>query len=392
MRVAFVVPRYGAEVGGGAEEQCRGSRAARGRRRVHRLTSCALDYRSWADHYPPGESRDGDVRVLRFRVAGRATVPSFDRVSAEAFARPEDVALGRRFMREQGPDVPGIREHLLAGRDATTPSASRRTCTRRPRTRSSPSPTAPCCSTARARRAAAAARGLRRRLAGAARDRLQHARGARAARGALRPRRAAALRHRPLGRRAPAGRSGALPGALRRRGPLPARARPRRAGEGRRTRARALPGAAHAPATTSRSCWSAAATWSCRTSTGSSRPGSSTSRRSTTRSRARRSCSCRRRTRASRSPRSRPGATAGRRSRTAPRRCSSGRRGGPGGGLWFDDPRSSTPPSRCSSTRRRSPRRSACRAGATCEPARRGRGARGLARGARLAAGAVAAD
>ena len=31
-------------------------------------TTCALDYRTWADHFPAGESRDGDVRVLRFGV------------------------------------------------------------------------------------------------------------------------------------------------------------------------------------------------------------------------------------------------------------------------------------------------------------------------------------
>jgi hypothetical protein len=118
VRVAFVVPRYGAEVGGGAEEHVRRIATLLAHDAACTvLTSCALDYRTWADHYPPGESRDGDVRVLRFPVARPRDTASFDRVSAEAFARPDDLELGRRWMREQGPDVPGIREHLLAGRE-----------------------------------------------------------------------------------------------------------------------------------------------------------------------------------------------------------------------------------------------------------------------------------
>jgi glycosyltransferase involved in cell wall biosynthesis len=118
VRVAFVVPRYGAEVGGGAEAHVRRIATLLARDVACTvLTSCALDYRTWADHYPPGESRDADVRVLRFRVAQPRDVARFDRISAQAFARPDDLALGRRWMREQGPDVPGIREHLLGAHE-----------------------------------------------------------------------------------------------------------------------------------------------------------------------------------------------------------------------------------------------------------------------------------
>jgi glycosyltransferase involved in cell wall biosynthesis len=118
VRVAFVVPRYGADVGGGAEEHVRRIAMLLARDvECTVLTSCALDYRTWADHYPPGESRDGDVRVLRFPVARPRDPATFDRLSPQAFARPEDVALGRQWMRAQGPDVPGIREHLLAARE-----------------------------------------------------------------------------------------------------------------------------------------------------------------------------------------------------------------------------------------------------------------------------------
>ena len=113
MRVAWVVPRYGAEIGGGAEEECR---------RVAELlatdvectvlTTCASDYRTWADHYPPGESVVGGVRVVRFGVRAPRDPASFDALSPSAYAAPADVVLGRRWMTAQGPDAPALVEHL----------------------------------------------------------------------------------------------------------------------------------------------------------------------------------------------------------------------------------------------------------------------------------------
>jgi glycosyltransferase involved in cell wall biosynthesis len=112
-RVAFVVPRYGAEIGGGAEEECRRlAELLAGDLDVTVLTSCALDYRTWADHYPPGEERVAGVRVLRFGVAQPRDPAAFDVLSAEAYARPDDLELGRRWMQAQGPVAPGIAEHL----------------------------------------------------------------------------------------------------------------------------------------------------------------------------------------------------------------------------------------------------------------------------------------
>jgi glycosyltransferase involved in cell wall biosynthesis len=118
-RVAFVVPRYGAEIGGGAEEECRRlAELLAADVDVTVLTSCALDYRTWADHYPPGEAQIGGVRVLRFPVAAPRDLAAFDALSPGTYARPEDLELGHRWMRAQGPDVPGIAEHLRLEGDA----------------------------------------------------------------------------------------------------------------------------------------------------------------------------------------------------------------------------------------------------------------------------------
>ena len=114
----MVVQRYGIEVSGGAEALAR---------RVAGLiddavdltvlTTCALDYRTWADHYPPGAQEVGGVRVLRFAVPAPRDHDAFEQITARAYADPDDLALGRAWMRAQGPYSPGLIEHLRSSSD-----------------------------------------------------------------------------------------------------------------------------------------------------------------------------------------------------------------------------------------------------------------------------------
>jgi len=114
--VAVVVHRYGAEVGGGAEEHARLlAHLLAAEAEVTVLTTCAQDYRTWTDHFPAGEERDGPVRVRRFPVPVPRDPEAFDRLSHEAFARPDDVELGMRWMRAQGPVAPDLLAHLRDG-------------------------------------------------------------------------------------------------------------------------------------------------------------------------------------------------------------------------------------------------------------------------------------
>jgi glycosyltransferase involved in cell wall biosynthesis len=124
MRLLFVVQRYGAEVAGGAEQHCRqfATRMASRGHDVEVLTSCALKYTDWADHYPPGrESVDGvvvnrlGVRRSRDRRLGG---PLDERVVTGR--KPVPFHLQREWMRLQGPDLPGLRgwlEERAAGYD-----------------------------------------------------------------------------------------------------------------------------------------------------------------------------------------------------------------------------------------------------------------------------------
>lgn len=68
LRLAFVVPRYGEDVVGGAEVFGRwfAERVATSGHAVDIVTTCARDHRTWENEYPPGSERVGEVTVHRF--------------------------------------------------------------------------------------------------------------------------------------------------------------------------------------------------------------------------------------------------------------------------------------------------------------------------------------
>ena len=111
-RVLVVVQRYGEEVTGGSEQHARlAARRLAARHEVEVATTTALDYWSWAPHYPPGLDRLDGIAVRRFAVAeGRD--PGF-----KAFERrvlEEEHALGDELAwpRLQGPHCPALLEFL----------------------------------------------------------------------------------------------------------------------------------------------------------------------------------------------------------------------------------------------------------------------------------------
>ncbi len=112
MKVAYVVPRYGTEVLGGAEY---GARMLAERLvsmlgwDVEVLTTCALDARTWAEGYPAGEVDLNGVLVRRFRsAAGRD--PGFEAFSDSVLRSPESAspADGQRWIDLQGPVNPEV--------------------------------------------------------------------------------------------------------------------------------------------------------------------------------------------------------------------------------------------------------------------------------------------
>jgi glycosyltransferase involved in cell wall biosynthesis len=115
MNVALVVQRYGAEVHGGAETLAR--RMAEllvNHVELEVLTTCALDYLSWSDHYPIGADEVNGVPVRRFSVPEPRDIYAFEEASRAAYEFPDDLVLGHNWMRAQGPNSPDLLRHLLS--------------------------------------------------------------------------------------------------------------------------------------------------------------------------------------------------------------------------------------------------------------------------------------
>ena len=113
MKLACVIHRYGVDIAGGSEAHCRQlSERLSHRHHVTVLTSCARDYVTWANAYPEGPSRIGDVDVIRFPVRRPRRLKSFADVSDEVFDGRSTPERQECWFRENGPDVPGLLDHL----------------------------------------------------------------------------------------------------------------------------------------------------------------------------------------------------------------------------------------------------------------------------------------
>ncbi len=92
--IAFIVPRYGERVVGGAETLCRllaEDLTAHGTT-VDVLSTCAIDHFSWRDELPAGETHEGGVRVRRYPVGDRD--PDAWAVRHAAIDRGEQLSYG----------------------------------------------------------------------------------------------------------------------------------------------------------------------------------------------------------------------------------------------------------------------------------------------------------
>jgi glycosyltransferase involved in cell wall biosynthesis len=114
VKLAFVVPRYGTEVTGGAETGARMLAERLVQRQgweVEVLTTCALDAMTWDDSYSPGTVDIAGVRVHRFASkAGRD--PGFHPYSGRLLAAPEQASdeEASTWIDLQGPLCPEVVE------------------------------------------------------------------------------------------------------------------------------------------------------------------------------------------------------------------------------------------------------------------------------------------
>ena len=109
LRLCFVIQRYGLEVAGGSELHCRwlAGRLARSHD-VRVVTTCALDYLEWRNHYPPGADRVDGLPVTRYPVRRQRDEHRFALVSDLVFHEEHSLDDERQWVVENGPDCPEL--------------------------------------------------------------------------------------------------------------------------------------------------------------------------------------------------------------------------------------------------------------------------------------------
>jgi glycosyltransferase involved in cell wall biosynthesis len=119
VRIAIAAQRYGADINGGAELHARyiAERLSR-HAEVEVLTTCAQDYVTWADAFPPGVDSVNGVTVRRFPVTHPRDARTFARHSAAVFERRHSVQEELAWLKSEGPTCPALVRHVAASADA----------------------------------------------------------------------------------------------------------------------------------------------------------------------------------------------------------------------------------------------------------------------------------
>jgi glycosyltransferase involved in cell wall biosynthesis len=116
VKLAVVVQRYAADIGGGAELHARyiAERLSR-HAQVEVLTTCARDYVTWKNEFDAGETTVNGIRVRRFPVRHPRDPDHFGRMSRLVFDRTHSLQDELRWLESEGPTsdalVAYVREH-----------------------------------------------------------------------------------------------------------------------------------------------------------------------------------------------------------------------------------------------------------------------------------------
>jgi glycosyltransferase involved in cell wall biosynthesis len=119
-RVAFVVQRCGREVNGGAESLCLQIAVQMAQHwSTEILTTCALDYVTWKNHFREGDDPCGHTTIRRFQVSVERDNDSFNRLSARLQPKQRLCSLAEQteWMAAQGPNSPTLTAFIRENRD-----------------------------------------------------------------------------------------------------------------------------------------------------------------------------------------------------------------------------------------------------------------------------------
>lgn len=113
MKLAFITPRYGAEIPGGPEHACRllAERVVE-RHDVDVLTTCAHDGLTWKNEYAEGTDKIRGVLVRRFAVNQAHDREAFRQTTSRLRSAPHSRGEELDWVNQYGPSSPGLLDYL----------------------------------------------------------------------------------------------------------------------------------------------------------------------------------------------------------------------------------------------------------------------------------------
>jgi glycosyltransferase involved in cell wall biosynthesis len=113
VKLAFVTPRYGADIASGPEHACRLlAEHVSGRHHIEIITTCARDAESWRNEFAEGTDRIRSVVVRRFAVNQAHDAALSRRMTREMAGMPHGREDEQEWVRRRGPNAPGLIDHL----------------------------------------------------------------------------------------------------------------------------------------------------------------------------------------------------------------------------------------------------------------------------------------
>lgn len=119
-KIAFVVQRNGKEVNGGAEYHCYLiAKLMQDDWDVEILTTCALDYMTWDNHYPEGIENIANIPIRRFKVDRPRDVNLFNQLSSKLLPNAKNISVeqSEQWMNMQGPICTSLLDFLTKNKD-----------------------------------------------------------------------------------------------------------------------------------------------------------------------------------------------------------------------------------------------------------------------------------
>jgi glycosyltransferase involved in cell wall biosynthesis len=118
MKLAIVVQRYGADISGGAELHARYVAEHLARHAdVRVLTTCARDYLTWRNEFPPGVDQVNGIAVERFPVAHERNEAEFGLRSDHVFSRRHSLDDELDWLTSEGPASLALLDRLARNRE-----------------------------------------------------------------------------------------------------------------------------------------------------------------------------------------------------------------------------------------------------------------------------------